>query len=98
MSRSPVTDPSMLRGSVVCHRRRCGKANCRRATGALHETTELSYSEDGKTHLVSLPAEHVDAVIAATTRYREKKARLEAEASANLAVVVAGQSERHLTR
>lgn len=98
MSRSPVKIPSMLRGSVVCHRRRCGKANCRCATGTLHETRELSYSEDGKTHLVSLPAEHVDAVIAATRRYREKKARLEAEASANLAVLVAGLSASHSTR
>lgn len=93
MPGSPIKVPSMLRGSVVCHRRRCGKENCRCATGALHETTVLSYSEDGRTHLVRLPAEEIDRVTAATGRYREKRARLEAEASTNLAVLVAELSE-----
>ncbi|MGH2604740.1 MAG: DUF6788 family protein, partial [Dehalococcoidia bacterium] len=32
--------PRVVRGSVVVHRRRCGKANCRCADGeSLHETT-----------------------------------------------------------
>jgi hypothetical protein len=93
MARSPGAVPSMLRGSVVCRRRRCGKENCRCATGAWHETTVLSYSEDAKTHLVRLPAHQIDAVRAATSRYRENKARLEAEASANLALYVARLSE-----
>lgn len=84
----------MLRGSVVCHRRRCGKENCRCAAGALHETVVLSYSEGAKTHLVAIPEPHIEAVTAATRRYREKKARLESEASANLAVLVAALSGR----
>jgi hypothetical protein len=58
----------------------------------------LSYSEDAKTHLVRLPTEHIDAVIAATRCYREKKARLAAEASANLAVYVAQLSDRSSER
>jgi hypothetical protein len=42
--------PRMVRGSVVTHRRRCGKPNCRCATGEeLHESTVLSYSEAGRT-------------------------------------------------
>ncbi len=40
----------LVRGTVVVHRRRCGKANCRCAGGeALHESTVLSYSEQGRT-------------------------------------------------
>ena len=39
--------PEMIRGSVVVHRRRCGKPNCRCAGGDLHEATVLSYSERG---------------------------------------------------
>ena len=38
--------PRLVRGSVVTHRRRCGKPNCRCADGeALHESTVLSYSD-----------------------------------------------------
>jgi hypothetical protein len=38
----------MIRGSVVVHRRRCGKRNCRCAAGDLREATVLSYSERGR--------------------------------------------------
>ncbi|WP_367183892.1 DUF6788 family protein, partial [Ferrimicrobium sp.] len=38
--------PEMLRGTVVNNSRRCGKPNCRCATGeALHVRTVLSYSK-----------------------------------------------------
>ena len=36
--------PEMIRGSVIVHRRGCGKPNCRCAAGDLHEATVLSYS------------------------------------------------------
>jgi hypothetical protein len=49
--------PRLVRGSVVTHRRRCGKPNCRCADGeALHESTVLSYFEGGRTRLLMLPA------------------------------------------
>ncbi len=80
---------SVVRGSVVVHRRRCGKANCRCADGvALHESTVLSYSEGGRTKLLMLPAEEVAGVAAATERYRAAKARLEEQGSAGLAELV----------
>ena len=45
--------PDMIRGSVVTHRRKCGKwgkRGCRCAGGdTLHEATVLSYSEAGRT-------------------------------------------------
>lgn len=77
--------PRMVRGSVVTHRRRCGKANCRCANGELHESTVLSYSEGGRTRFVMLRAGDVARVRAAAERYRAAKARLEEQANAGLA-------------
>ena len=80
----------MVRGSVVTHRRRCGKPNCRCADGqALHESTVLSYSEGGRSRLLTLPADQVAAVRAATERYRERRQRLEADGQSGLEVLVA---------
>lgn len=82
--------PRLVRGSVVTHRRRCGKPNCRCADGeVLHETTVLSYSEGGRARLFSLPADQVAAVRAATERYRARRQRLEAEGQAGLQSLVA---------
>jgi hypothetical protein len=82
--------PRLIRGSVVTHRRRCGKPNCRCADGeALHESTVLSYSERGRTRLVRLPADQVAAVRAATERYRVRRQRLEADGQAGLATLIA---------
>jgi len=81
--------PRVVRGSVVTHRRRCGKPSCRCSDGgALHESTVLSYSEDGKTRFLMLPADQVSAVRAATTRYQAAKANLEEEANAGLEALV----------
>jgi len=74
----------------VTHRRRCGKPNCRCAAGkALHESTVLSYSEGGRTRLLTLPADQVAAVRAATGRYRIRQHRLEADGQAGLEMLVA---------
>jgi len=79
----------MVRGTVLVHRRRCGKPNCRCATGeAAHESTVLSYKETGKTKFLMLPAEDVAAVRAATERFRVAKARVEAVGNAGLAQLV----------
>lgn len=82
--------PPMVRGSVVVHRRRCGKANCRCAGGeVLHEATVLSYSEGGRTRFVMLPANEVAAVRAAVDRYRGEQARLDEAGEAGRAALVA---------
>ncbi|MGH9244971.1 MAG: DUF6788 family protein [Acidimicrobiales bacterium] len=87
--------PRVVRGSVVVHRRRCGKANCRCADGeSLHETTVLSHSEAGRTRFVMLPADRVAAVTAAAERYRAERVRLEAQANAVLAALVAQLGHR----
>lgn len=82
--------PRVVRGSVVTHRRRCGKANCRCADGVeLHDSTVLSYSDGGRTKFVMLPAARVAAVRAAVDRYRAAKARVEDQGSAGLAELIA---------
>jgi len=81
----------MVRGTVVIHRRRCGKPNCRCASGdAPHESVVLSYSQGSKTKFVMLPAEQVEPVRAATERFRAAKARLDSRADAGLAELIAG--------
>ena len=80
----------MIRGSVVVHRRRCGKPTCRCAGGeALHESTVLSYSERGRTRFVMLPAGQVAAVRAAVEHYRAAQAKLEAQGEAGRAALLA---------
>ncbi len=79
----------MVRGSVVVHHRRCGKANCRCAGGeSLHESTVLSYSEGGRTRFVMLPDSEVAAVRASVDRYRDQQARLDEAGEAGRAALV----------
>jgi len=81
--------PSLVRGSVITHRRRCGKPTCRCADGStLHESFVLSYSEAGRTRFLMLPPDQVAAVRAATERYRRRRTKLEEEASQGLAELV----------
>ena len=88
----------MVRGTVITHRRRCGKPNCRCATGeSLHEAAVLSYSQDGRTKFVMLQASEVESVRAATERFRVAKSQLEAEANAGLAELVARPGRRAKT-
>jgi hypothetical protein len=79
----------MVRGTVVVHRRRCGKPNCRCAGGEGHPSTVLSYSEGSRTKFLTLPAAEVEPVRTATARYRAARERLEAEGNAGLAELVA---------
>jgi hypothetical protein len=87
--------PETIRGTVITQRRRCGKTNCRCTTeGALHESVVLSYSEHSRTHVVMLPEDEVEAVRAATDRYRAAKKRLEEEANAGLSELVRRLSKK----
>lgn len=79
----------MLRGTVVTHRRRCGKPNCRCAGGEeLHEEVVLTYSWQSKARSVRLPRELIEPVRAATARYRQERERLEAQGNAGLETLV----------
>ena len=80
--------PEMIRGSVIVHRRRCGKPNCRCAAGDLHGATVLSYSERGRTRFVMLPPAEVATVAAAVDRYRAAEAELAAAGEAGRAALI----------
>jgi hypothetical protein len=81
--------PRVLPGSLITLRRKCGKANCRCASGTPHETPALSYSVAGRTRILTLSAEEVPAVAAAVARYRSAVTELEAQARAELDGLVA---------
>lgn len=87
--------PRMIRGSVVAQRRRCGKPTCRCAGGGqLHESTVLTYSQDGRNRTVMLAAGDVAAVRAAVARYRDALARVEQVGNAGLAALLARREAR----
>ncbi len=93
MDKKALKVPRVIRGSVVVHRRRCGKPNCHCVDGIkLHESTVLSYSESGKTRFVMLPAEQVDKVTAAVRRYQAAKSALKEDGNAGLATLIASLS------
>lgn len=77
--------PRLLRGSLVTLRRRCGKPSCHCADGEQrHEAPALSYSEDGRTRILTLAEADVPAVAEALAAYRAAQAELEATAHAGL--------------
>lgn len=87
--------PEMVRGTVVTHRRRCGKPNCRCANGeALHVEVLLSYSLASRARSVTLPEELIEPVRAATARYREARSTLEAEGNVGLEALVSSLKRR----
>ena len=85
----------MVRGTVVTHRRRCGKPNCRCASGkGLHEQVILTYSEQSRAHSVSLPQELIAPVRQATDRYRQARRKLETEGNAGLEALISSLTNK----
>jgi hypothetical protein len=82
IARTP--DPLVLHGTVTTFRRRCGKANCRCATGDAHESPALVYTEGGRTKTLTLNDAEVAEVTAAVARYQAARADLEAAAEAGI--------------
>ncbi len=76
--------PSLLRGSLIWLRRKCGKANCRCVQGKPHISPALSYSRRGITRLLTLPPRQVPRIRTALKRYRQALRRLERRADAGL--------------
>jgi len=76
--------PRLVRGSLITLRRRCGRPNCRCATGDPHETPALSYSLNGRTQTVTLTPEDIGPVTASLKRYAAAKEQLETEALAGI--------------
>ena len=74
MDRKPMT-----KGTVYEMKRKCGKPGCRCATGELHASMVLSWSEDGSTRIRTIPKGKLTEVRSLTERYqkfRRARARL----------------------
>ena len=80
----PSTDPELLRGSLFTLRRKCGKPNCRCATGEPHESPALSYTSEGRTKILTLREEDLAGVTAALERYQAARDALDAKAATAL--------------
>jgi hypothetical protein len=91
-------DPLLLRGTLTVFRRRCGKPNCRCASGEPHESPALVFTEAGRTKTVTLGDAEIDDVAAALARYQDAKADLEAAADAGLVALRARLSARRTGR
>lgn len=76
--------PSILRGSLITLRRRCGSRACRCLTGGLHETPVLSYSLKGATKMLALRSQDVPKVAAALKRYQHALRTLDQQALAGI--------------
>jgi hypothetical protein len=61
-------DP-MVKGNVYELARKCGKPSCACAKGQLHRSMVLSWSERGKTRLVSIPAQRLEELRRQSERY-----------------------------
>jgi len=84
MKNPSIIIPSVLRGSLIRLRRKCGKPNCHCAQGQPHSCPALSYSHRGKTKLLTLPPAQLSPIRAALKRYRQGVVRLERQANAGL--------------
>ena len=82
-----TAEPLMLRGSLITLRRRCGKPGCHCAMGAAHETPALSYSQGGKTKMLTLPGADLAEVRAGLARYEAARTELEARALSGIEVL-----------
>jgi len=88
----------MVRGTLFTLRRRCGKPNCRCATGQAHESPALAYPEGGRTKTITVAAADVEQVRAALQRYNTARAALDASADAGLADLRARLGQRRRSR
>jgi hypothetical protein len=68
----------LVKGNVYEIARRCGTPRCRCTRGQLHRSMVLSWSEDGRHHLRSLPPAQVAAIRQKSGEYlRFRRARAE---------------------
>ncbi len=86
-SRSRRPDTSLLRGTLITFRRRCGKPTCHCATGTPHESPALTYTEGGRTKTLTLAEEDVAGVEAALARHQTARDELERATDAGIAAL-----------
>jgi hypothetical protein len=76
--------PTILRGSLITLRRKCGSHACRCLKNSLHETPVLSYSLKGTTKMLVLRPQDVPKVAAALKRYQHSLRTLDQQALAGI--------------
>jgi hypothetical protein len=84
LSKTTDVQIDVIRGSLITLRRRCGKKNCHCCQDQPHETPALSYSQNGKTRILTLPLDLVPSVKAAVERYQQARAALEKQGNTGL--------------
>lgn len=69
----------IIKGTVYEQRRKCGKPTCHCADGEPHRSMMLSWSDQGRTKLMTIPSGHLKDFQVLTERYqrfRSARARL----------------------
>lgn len=86
-AKQPLTEPLLLRGSLIVLRRKCGKPSCACAQGAPHETPALSLSRRNVTQMLTLRPQDLPEVRAALRRYRKAVQELDRKALVGVRVL-----------
>lgn len=97
-ARPSASGRPLLRGVLFTLRRKCGKASCRCATGAAHESPALAYPSGGRTKTMTLTEADVAEVRAALERYRVAREELDRAADAEVAALAGRQAARRQQR
>lgn len=88
----------LLRGVLFTLRRKCGKPNCRCASGEPHESPALAYPCGGRTKTMTLREEDVPVVAAALERYRLAREQIDGAADTHIAALIAQISAQRQQR
>jgi hypothetical protein len=80
-------DPPMVQGSFYLLRRKCGKPNCRCASGQLHASWVLTRSEAGRDRIYSVPKDRRAQVRRWALEYRRYQRARAALVKAHLQLV-----------
>lgn len=85
-----------LLGSLTVHRRRCGKPNCRCATGEGHEAWSFTFMSDGRKRVLHVPADWVDEVQRRVAEGRQFKEAITLVFTANAELLALELQQRSL--
>ena len=84
VSRQFATCGRMIKGSLVVNRRRCGKPECRCASGRLHQSLAFTYKQKGKSVLIHIPHHLTAEARQAQQAYQKLKTLTEHLSQVNL--------------
>lgn len=88
---------TLRRGAFITVQRKCGKPNCRCATGEGHPAKYLSVKEGGKTRMIFVPSGAESKVEEEAGRYRRfRRARAQLAKLAQRALQIIDELERAL--